>query len=213
MPSKPSKPSGLSASSVPPVSSTLSNQTEASSVIDSAPTGGLDSGQSGNSNNASRSSEAPIPASSPSATSSFTLPSSSYQSAPASAPTSYESSPSSSSADHIVETLHRVDQKVETMRQHRLQDPDTLGDKIFKIVLPTVLGALAGKVFKTVWDSQVTNRHASAGNGAEEAQQQGFIASVIFAAASAAFGSIISTLGTRGSNALVTRRQNRRSRK
>ncbi|MDF7640807.1 DUF4235 domain-containing protein [Bifidobacterium sp. ESL0784] len=98
------------------------------------------------------------------------------------------------------------------MRQHRLQDPDTLGDKIVKVVLPTVLGALAGKIFKTIWDNQVTNRHAPAGgDSAEDAQQQGFIASVIFAAASAAFGSVISTLGTRGSNALVTRRQNRRS--
>lgn len=101
------------------------------------------------------------------------------------------------------------------MRQNRLQDPDTLGDKIVKIVLPTVLGALAGKVFKTVWDSQITRRRRSAGTGgtAEDAQQQGFIASVIFAAASAAFGSVISSLGTRGSNALVTRRQNRRGRK
>lgn len=100
------------------------------------------------------------------------------------------------------------------MRQHRLQDPDTLGDKIVKIIVPTVLGTLAGKVFKTVWDSQVTNRHRSAGAGsgiAEDAQQQGFIASVIFAAASAAFGSVISSLGTRGSNALVTRRHNRRN--
>lgn len=97
------------------------------------------------------------------------------------------------------------------MRQNRLQDPDTLGDKIVKIVLPTVLGALAGKIFKTIWDSQVTNRRKAAGDTAEDAQQQGFIASVIFAAASAAFGSVISTLGTRGSNALVTRRQNRRS--
>lgn len=101
------------------------------------------------------------------------------------------------------------------MRQNRLQDPDTLGDKIVKIVLPTVLGALAGKAFKTVWDSQITRRRRSAGAGgtAEDAQQQGFIASVIFAAASAAFGSVISSLGTRGSNALVTRRQNRRGRK
>ncbi|WEV69499.1 DUF4235 domain-containing protein [Bifidobacterium sp. ESL0775] len=98
------------------------------------------------------------------------------------------------------------------MRQNRLQDPDTLGDKIFKIVMPTVLGALAGKVFKTIWDSRVTNRRGPAGgDAAEDANQQGFVASIIFAAVSAAFSSVISTLGTRGSDALVTRRQNRRN--
>lgn len=98
------------------------------------------------------------------------------------------------------------------MRQNRLQDPDTLGDKIFKIILPAALGAIAGKVFKIIWDQQVTSKRGPAnGEAAEEADQQGLAASVIFAAASAAFGSIISTLGTRGSDALVTRRHNRRS--
>ncbi|WP_374114154.1 DUF4235 domain-containing protein [Bifidobacterium sp. ESL0763] len=126
-------------------------------------------------------------------------------------------STASASADRIVETLHRVDRKVEAMRQNRLQDPDTLGDKIFKFAFPTLLGAVAGKAFKSVWDSLVAGgRSAGKGprsGGAEEAEQQGLVASVIFAAASAAFGSVISTLGTRGSNALVTRRRNRRNAK
>lgn len=119
---------------------------------------------------------------------------------------------SNSSADRIVKKLHRIDQKVATMSQNRMQDPDTLGEKIFKVVFPTVLGGLAGKVFKTIWDSQVTSKRGPAdGEAAEDANQQGLIGSILFAAASAAFGSVISELGTRGSNALVSRHQNRRN--
>lgn len=117
---------------------------------------------------------------------------------------------SNSSADRIVEKFHRIDQKVATMSQNRMQDPDTLGEKIFKFVFPTMLGGLAGKVFKTIWDSQVTSKRGPAGgDAAEDANQQGLIGSILFAAASAAFGSVISELGTRGSNALVNRHQNR----
>jgi hypothetical protein len=119
---------------------------------------------------------------------------------------------SNSSADRIVEKFHRIDQKVATMSQNRMQDPDTLGEKIFKFVFPTVLGGLAGKVFKTIWDSQVTSKRGPAGgDAAEDADQQGLIGSILFAAASAAFGSVISELGTRGSNALVNRHQSRRN--
>jgi hypothetical protein len=119
---------------------------------------------------------------------------------------------SNSSADRIVEKFHRIDQKVTTMRQNRMQDPDTLGEKIFKFVFPTLLGGLAGKVFKTIWDSQVTGkRRPAGGDAAEDANQQGLIGSILFAAASAAFGSVISELGTRGSNALVNRHQSRRN--
>jgi hypothetical protein len=119
---------------------------------------------------------------------------------------------SNSSADRIVEKFHRLDQKVATMSQNRMQDPDTLGEKIFKFVFPTVLGGLAGKVFKTIWDSQVTSKRGPAGgDAAEDADQQGLIGSILFAAASAAFGSVISELGTRGSNALVNRHQSHRN--
>ncbi|WEV52880.1 DUF4235 domain-containing protein [Bifidobacterium sp. ESL0704] len=165
-------------------------------------------------NNALHTAEAPSSPAQTSATetrpSASSSPTTSTSSSASSSPTTSTSS-SASSADRIVETLQHVDQKVETMRQNRLQDPDTLGDKIVKIVLPTALGALAGKIFKAVWDSQVTNRRRSTGGITEDSQQQGLIASIIFAAASAAFGSVISSLSTRGSNALVTRRQNRRS--
>ena len=43
-----------------------------------------------------------------------------------------------SSADRVVAALHTVDEKVNAMRDQRLNDPDSFGDKIFKSVVPTL---------------------------------------------------------------------------
>ncbi|WEV73924.1 DUF4235 domain-containing protein [Bifidobacterium sp. ESL0798] len=98
------------------------------------------------------------------------------------------------------------------MRQHRLQDPDTLGDKIFKMIFPFTVGTVAGQLFKSLWEDRSSGKRTAGTAAAEEdAQQQGLVGSIIFAALSAALGAVISELSVRGSNALVTRRHNRRS--
>lgn len=35
-----------------------------------------------------------------------------------------------SSADRAVDSLHRIDEKVNRLREDRLNDPDSLGDKL-----------------------------------------------------------------------------------
>ena len=49
-----------------------------------------------------------------------------------------------SSADRVVAALHTVDEKVNAMRDQRLNDPDSFGDKIFKSVVPTLAGLVLG---------------------------------------------------------------------
>lgn len=98
------------------------------------------------------------------------------------------------------------------MRQNRLQDPDTLGDKIFKMIFPFTVGTVAGQLFKNLWEDRTSGKRAAGDTAAaENAQQQGFVTSIVFAALSAALGAVISELSVRGSNALVTRRHNRRN--
>ncbi|WEV72498.1 DUF4235 domain-containing protein [Bifidobacterium sp. ESL0790] len=134
------------------------------------------------------------------------------QQTPYSSPSSPASDPSPlhSTADDIVGKLNAIDEKVNTMRSKQISDPDSLGDKIFKVALPSAIGIVGGKLFKTVWDKSVVDRHGSAKLNDGETQQQSLLASMTFAALSAAFTAIITELGGRGSQAFVTRRQHRR---
>lgn len=122
-----------------------------------------------------------------------------------------ESSPLHSTADDIVGKLNAIDEKVNTMRRKQINNPDSLGDKIFKAALPSVIGVVGGKIFKAAWDKSVVDRHGSAKLHDGEAQQQSLLASMTFAALSAAFTAVITELGGRGSEAFITRRQSRRS--
>ncbi|KFI54117.1 DUF4235 domain-containing protein [Bifidobacterium callitrichos] len=116
-----------------------------------------------------------------------------------------------SSADEAIEALHRIDEKVNDMRERRLNDPDSLGDKLFKWAFPSVIGLVAGKAFQMLWDRGASKRNLARGLAADA--PQGFVASLVFAAASAAFGAIVSQLSDRGSKAFVDRRHQRRARK
>ena len=50
-----------------------------------------------------------------------------------------------SSADRIVASLHNVDEKVNALREQRINDPDDLCDKMFKVAAPTLAGLVFGK--------------------------------------------------------------------
>lgn len=113
----------------------------------------------------------------------------------------------SSTADQTVEALHRIDEKVDALRERRLGDPDSMGDKIFKWAFPSIVGLVAGKVFQLAWDRGVSSRNLARGRAADA--PQGFVASLVFAAASAAFGAVVSQLSDHGSKAFVERRHSR----
>lgn len=113
---------------------------------------------------------------------------------------------SGSSVDQIVAGFHAIDERVNAMREQRLNDPDSLGDKLIKYFIPTLAGLVAGKLFQALWN-RGTSRTAKAAAG--EDAQQGLLMSVLFAGASAAFGAILTTLADRGSKAFVNRRHRR----
>lgn len=106
-----------------------------------------------------------------------------------------------SSADRTVARFHAIDEKVNAMREQRLNDPDSLGDKLFKLAFPALTGFVAGHLFQLLWDKG-TSRARKGGDAA----QQSFLMGLLFAACSAAFGAVVSQLSDRGSQAFVDRR-------
>lgn len=110
-------------------------------------------------------------------------------------------------ADQVVDGLHRVDDAVNNLRDRRLNDPDSLLDKLFKSAVPALAGLVAGKVLQTVWDKGVARRNLRKGLAADA--PQGLMMSLAFAAISAACGAVVSQLSDRGSQALVDRRHRR----
>ncbi|RBP97333.1 hypothetical protein CRD60_07275 [Bifidobacterium aemilianum] len=117
--------------------------------------------------------------------------------------------PAESTADRIISSLHSIDEKVNGMRAARESDPDSIGDKLIKFALPTLAGLLGGKLFQTLWNKGVAG-HKSSGQQSDQERSQGFAMSLIFAAASAAFGAVVSQLSDKGSQALVNHRQIKR---
>lgn len=109
----------------------------------------------------------------------------------------------STEADQVVQSLHRVDDAVNAARERRLNDPDSLGDKLIKSAVPTVVGLVAGKALQTVWDKGIARRNIRKGLAADAPQS--FLTSLAFAAISAAFGAVVSQLSDRGSQAFVNR--------
>lgn len=100
-----------------------------------------------------------------------------------------------SDADRVVEGLHRIDQKVDDLRNQRLNDPDSLGDKLVKSAVPALAGLVAGKLFQIAWDKGAARRNVIKGLAADA--PQGLAMSLAFAAISAAFGAIVSQLSIR----------------
>ena len=70
-----------------------------------------------------------------------------------------------SSTDRIIEGFARINEKVDAMRNQRLNDPDSLGDKAVKFALPSIAGFVAGKLFTLVWNKFVARKRPSDGTG------------------------------------------------
>lgn len=114
-----------------------------------------------------------------------------------------------SSADRVVAALHTVDEKVNAMRDQRLNDPDSFGDKIFKSVVPTLAGLVLGKAFEMVWKKSVGRKAVRADGTKNEAAEAAL--GIVFAVVSAGFGALVSQLSGRGSKAIVGRRHARQA--
>lgn len=114
-----------------------------------------------------------------------------------------------SSADRVVTALHTVDEKVNAMRDHRLNDPDSFGDKIFKSVMPALAGLVFGKMFEMVWKRSIGRKSVRADGTTNEAAEA--VLGIAFAVASAAFGTLVSQLSDRGSKVIVDKRHARQA--
>lgn len=120
-----------------------------------------------------------------------------------------------SSADDVIAVFDRINEKVDAMREKRLNDPDSLGDKLLKSVLPSLAGLVAGQLFTMLWNRTVGGRKSVApsdgrlGDGVVD-ERESVLMSILFAGLSAAFGAAVSHLSNRGSQALVDRRHRRR---
>ena len=112
-----------------------------------------------------------------------------------------------SSADRAVDSLHRIDEKVNRLRE---DDPDSLGDKLIKSAVPALAGLVAGKAFQMIWDKGTSKRNLRKGLAADA--PQGLAMSLAFAAVSAALGAVVSQLSDRGSKAFVDHRHRKSSR-
>ena len=101
-----------------------------------------------------------------------------------------------SSADRVVAALHTVDEKVNAMRDQRLNDPDSFGDKIFKSVVPTLAGLVLGKASRWCGRKSVGRKAVRADGTKNEAAEAAL--GIVFAVVSAGFGALVSQLSGRG---------------
>lgn len=113
----------------------------------------------------------------------------------------------------LINQLNTFNDKVTAMRTARNEDPDSLGDKIITLVIPSIAGLVAGKVFESLWNANFSRRAADIDASDDGHKRQGVVMSLLFAALSAAFGAVVSQLSDRGSRSLVTYRQHRRAAK
>lgn len=110
-----------------------------------------------------------------------------------------------------VDAINKVNDKATALRVRRQRDPDTLGDKFLKMAIPGLTGLVGGKVFQLVWNSVTSRAHPGPDDDAQD-RRQGLMMSVVFAAASAAFSTLLTDLSDRGAASIVRRLQIRRDR-
>ncbi|EFA22061.1 DUF4235 domain-containing protein [Bifidobacterium gallicum] len=118
----------------------------------------------------------------------------------------------SSTAGNVINSLHKVDNKVNGLAAARRRDPDTLGDKIAKSAVPSLAGMAAGRIFQTVWDRIMDKIHPSPVDD-EQDHKTGIIGSLVFAALSAAFVAVVTQLSDRGTIAAIHKMQSKRKKR
>lgn len=111
-----------------------------------------------------------------------------------------------------LDNLHKVDEKINTMRSKIKNDPDDAFDKLLKLALPALTGLVVGKLTSLLWKQGKRKVLGSKVDLAEtDIDTDGILASMLFAALSAAIGSLTSSLSDRGSQKIVDIRHKRQS--
>lgn len=117
----------------------------------------------------------------------------------------------SSGADRAVSAINQVNAVVTHMVRQREDDPDTLSDHLLQYLVPAITGLIGGRLFQLVWDAVTSRNRQGLLDEDNQDKQQGLIMSMLFAGASAAFGTLLSTISTRGINSFIQKRHNRRA--
>jgi hypothetical protein len=103
----------------------------------------------------------------------------------------------------ILPKLTDVNRKVDDMRASTQSNPDDITDKIIKLAIPALAGLVLTKVLQIAWKK--TTKDDSVPSGADT--DSSLLGAMAFASISGALAAVISRLSTKGSLALVNRRQ------
>lgn len=129
--------------------------------------------------------------------------------------------------DGLFSALAKIDKTVTGQREKIESDPDSFSDKLIKWALPAIAGFVVSKGIAIAWDAIFhRGRFAKKQDPSDisdspedntdmptgEEASQGVLLGMLFAAITGVLGALTSTLSTKGSEKLVARRQDKRSR-
>lgn len=104
-----------------------------------------------------------------------------------------------------VSTIEKANSAIDSQRARLASDPDTLSDKALRSAVPAVAGLLGSRGLAALWKKLTGRDHTPT-----VASHDGLALSMLFAAASAALGVLLSHAATTGVSAIIRRRQRRR---
>ncbi|MFT8705527.1 DUF4235 domain-containing protein [Bifidobacterium aquikefiricola] len=108
-------------------------------------------------------------------------------------------------ADKVGTQLGTIDSKVNDMRKQVENDPETVGDKLIKMLIPAVAAMIIGQLFKMFWNKTTKNSE----DGVDD-DRQGILMTILFSGLSAAISSAVQQFSGIGSAAFVKHRQHKR---
>lgn len=111
--------------------------------------------------------------------------------------------------DSVLPKLSGVNRKVDDMRSSVKSDPENLTDKILKLAIPALAGLALTKILEMAWKK--TTKDDAVPSGSDTSTS--LLNAMAFASISGALAALISRLATKGSTALVSRRQTKRQAK
>lgn len=114
-----------------------------------------------------------------------------------------------SAKNSILPKLADVNRKVDDMRSSAQSDPENMTDKIIKLAIPALASLVLAKVLETAWKRATKSDVVPSGSNTDTS----LLNAMAFASISGAIAAVIARLSTKGSVALVNRRQNKREQK
>ena len=127
-------------------------------------------------------------------------------------------------AQATVQRLNAANHKIDALRERRLKNPNTLGDSLLKVALPSFATFIAGQIAHVIWKKHVdtrkinldSNNHPN--NLSKEKieqkqrvkQEEPLLMSIGFAVFSAILTTIVGRLVSSGTLSYIARRQRKR---